>query len=193
VIRKGMIWRVGDFCNLNIWRDPWLPRGISRRPITPRGTCLLSQVAELINPVTGEWDVQLVKEVFWEEDSAVILALPVHEGRDNVIACNFDNHGRFSVRSAYKVCRDDIMRERSCSGAQGSSSDEPDPIWKMIWQIKAPSKVKHFLWRVCHNSHPLRSNLVQRGMKIVDRCLISETTGEDGGHLFFKCRLAMEV
>jgi hypothetical protein len=109
MIRKGMIWRVGDGCNMNIWHDPWLPRGISRRPITPRGTCLLSQVAELINLVTGEWDVQLVKEVFWEEASAVILALPVHEGRENFIAWHFDNHGKFSVRSAYKVCWDDIM------------------------------------------------------------------------------------
>jgi hypothetical protein len=87
---------------VNIWRGPWLPRGISRRPITPRGGCLLSQVAELIDPVTGEWDEQLMKEVFWEEDSAVILALPVHEGRQNSIAWHSDSHGRFSVRSAYR-------------------------------------------------------------------------------------------
>jgi ribonuclease HI len=30
-------------------------------------------------------------------------------------------------------------------------------------------------------------------MKIVDRCPICESVGEDGGHLFFKCRLATEV
>ena len=71
MIKKGMIWRVGDGCNLNIWRDPWLPRGTLRRPITPRGACLLTQVAELINPASGEWDEQLVKEFFWEEDAEV--------------------------------------------------------------------------------------------------------------------------
>lgn len=59
VIKKGMIWRVGDGYNLNIWRDPWLPRGTLMRPITPRDACLLTQVAELMNLALGEWDVQL--------------------------------------------------------------------------------------------------------------------------------------
>ena len=29
-----------------------------------------------------------------------------------------------------------------------------------------PNKIKHFLWRAAHNSHPLRSNLEFRGMDI---------------------------
>lgn len=64
VIKQGMIWRVSNGCNLNIWKDPWLPQGISRIPITPRGACLLTQVAELINLAMGSWDVDLVKETF---------------------------------------------------------------------------------------------------------------------------------
>ena len=59
-----MIWRVGDGNNLHIWQDPWLPRGVFRRPITPRGACLLTYVSELINPSFGDWDVDLVKEFF---------------------------------------------------------------------------------------------------------------------------------
>jgi len=93
VIKKGMIWRVGDGNNLHIWQDPWLPRGVFRRPITPRGACLLTYVSELINPSSWDWDVELVKRIFWEEDVKVILALPVHEGRDNLIAWHYDNHG----------------------------------------------------------------------------------------------------
>jgi len=93
VIKKGMIWRVGDGNNLHIWQDPWLPRGVFRRPITPRGACLLTYVSELINPSSWDWDVELVKRIFWEEDVKVILALPIHEGRDNLIAWHYDNHG----------------------------------------------------------------------------------------------------
>ena len=102
--------------NLHIWQDPWVSRGVFRRPITPRGACLLTYVSELINPSFGDWDVDLVKEIFWEEDVKVILALPVHEGRDNLIAWHYDNHGRFSVKSAYKVCRADLSHERSQGG-----------------------------------------------------------------------------
>ena len=46
---------------------------------------------------------------------------------------------------------------------------------------------------MAHNSHPLRSNLVQRGMKIDYNFPICGEIGEDGGHLFFKCRLAKEI
>ena len=88
-----MIWRVGDGNNLHICQDPWLLRGVFRRSITPRGACLLTYVSELINPSSGDWNVDLVKEFFWEEDVKVILALPVHEGRDNLIAWHYDNHG----------------------------------------------------------------------------------------------------
>ena len=42
---------------------------------------MLSEVANLINPTSGGWDVELVKDIFWQEDADLILALPVHEGR----------------------------------------------------------------------------------------------------------------
>ena len=69
-----MIWRVGDGNNLHIWQDPWLPRGVFRRPITPREACLLTYVSELINSSSGDWDVKLVNGFFWEDDVKVILA-----------------------------------------------------------------------------------------------------------------------
>jgi hypothetical protein len=46
----------------------------------------------------------LVKDIFWEEDATIILAMSVHEGRENVLAWHYDEHGIFSVKSAYKVC-----------------------------------------------------------------------------------------
>lgn len=66
-----------------MWTNPWIPRDFSRRPIALRGPNLLTDVAELIDPITGGWDVQLVQDVFWKEDADIILVLPVHEGRDN--------------------------------------------------------------------------------------------------------------
>ena len=83
VLKKGIIWRVGDGANLNMWSDPWLPRDMSRRPITPRRSILLRDVSELIDPATGAWDAELVHDIFWEEDARVILSTPVHSGMEN--------------------------------------------------------------------------------------------------------------
>ena len=72
-MKEGLIWRIGNGEKVNMWEDPWLPRGTTRKPITPRGASLLTKVSELINPVTGEWDVQLIQDIFWPEDVAVIM------------------------------------------------------------------------------------------------------------------------
>jgi hypothetical protein len=145
LMKQGMVWRVGDGRGLKIWNDPWLPRDASRKPITPRGTSLVTDVDELIDPITGEWDVQLVKDLFWEEDQQVIVAILVFEVRDNMLAWHFDKHGKFSVWSAYKVCRDEYIRSRNCRAAQGGSWQQVDMIWKKIWSLSCPSKVKYFL------------------------------------------------
>lgn len=94
--------------------------------------------------------MELIRDQFWDDDQKIILALPVFEGRENILAWHFDRHGKFSVRSAYKVCRDDFIRSKNCKAAQGSSSQEVESTWKKIWELNCPNKVKHLLWRMAH-------------------------------------------
>lgn len=103
LLKKGIIWRVGDGEMIKIWSDPWIPRGVTRRPITPRASNLLTRVAELINPNTGQWDRELVLSTFWRDDAAQILAIPIHPDMEDVLAWHFDPKGLFSVKSAYRV------------------------------------------------------------------------------------------
>lgn len=56
VLRNCMIWRIGNGRSVNIWRDPWIPREWSRKPMTPKGNNLVSKVDELIDPATGVWE-----------------------------------------------------------------------------------------------------------------------------------------
>jgi hypothetical protein len=100
-LENGIIWRVGDGTQIRIWDDPWIPVGVTRRPRTPRGATLVTKVAELIDPLTGTWDHQLVKDLFWEEDAINNLAIPVRQNSDNIITWHFDSKGTSSVKSAY--------------------------------------------------------------------------------------------
>jgi hypothetical protein len=58
---------------VRIWEDPWLTRDTTRKPITPRSASLLTRVSELINPITSDWDVQLVQDILWLEDANEIF------------------------------------------------------------------------------------------------------------------------
>ena len=33
------------------------------------------------DPYSGQWDEDLIGDVFWKEDADIILALPIHQGR----------------------------------------------------------------------------------------------------------------
>jgi hypothetical protein len=151
-----MIWRVGDGSQINIWLDPWLPRGTTRRPVTPRGRTVLTRVADLIDPATGSWDRELIGDNFWEEDVQQILAIPIKQGMEDSIAWHFDPRGRFSVKSSYHVLVDN--RDQQKVRQEGSSSrSEPEEglvvQWKKLWKLPCIPKVKQFMWRLAHDSH----------------------------------------
>lgn len=78
-MKKGIIWRVGNGEDIKIWCDPWIPRGSTRRIISPKGNNLLSKVFELINPITNQWDEDLIRQTFWAEDAKVILQIPLQD------------------------------------------------------------------------------------------------------------------
>jgi hypothetical protein len=92
-LKEGLIWRVGDGTRINIWSDPWIPNGVTRRTCTPRGRVILNKVADLIDPATGKWDEELIRDVFWEEDVQHILSIPLKPGYEDTIAWHNDSKG----------------------------------------------------------------------------------------------------
>lgn len=66
----------------------------------------MSKVSKLIDPESGTWDSDLVRDLFWPEDAQNILAIPVHLDREDLVAWHFDKKGVFSVKSAYHVLDD---------------------------------------------------------------------------------------
>lgn len=105
---------------MKIWTDPWIPRAWSRQVITPRGQSLLTHVSELISPITGAWDEELVNASFWPDDARHILQIPLREGIDDLTARHFDSKGQHSVRNAYKLQVQ--LEKQGRGGAPGNSS-----------------------------------------------------------------------
>jgi hypothetical protein len=140
LLKKGVIWRVGNGQQIRIWRDPWMPRCHSRRPITPKGTCRVKWVSELIG-MDGRWNEQMVNQIFWPIDAEMILKiqLPTREAED-FLAWHPDRLGIFSVRSAYKLG----LSLANVDSSSSSSEIETSKAWNLIWKCNIPQKVKIF-------------------------------------------------
>ena len=96
--KRGCIWRVGSGAQIDIQHDPWIPSSVTRKVITNRGATILSKVDELINPYTGQWDEDLIRDVFSPVDVHRILQIPLnyHLTKD-FVAWNYTRSGTFSV------------------------------------------------------------------------------------------------
>lgn len=140
LLKQGLIWRIGNGKSMKIWRDPWLPREFTRRPITVKRHCRLKWVSELIDE-NGAWDVAKVSQYFWNVDAEEILKirLPYRETED-FISWNPDKNGRFLVRSAYHLA----LRLASKDESSSSSSICAKNSWDLIWKCEVPHKVKIF-------------------------------------------------
>ena len=67
-------------------------------------------------------------------------------------------NGKYSVKSGYHLARK-VMRNDD--GVGNSDRVGGQQIWKKIWQLHVPSKIKIFGWRACQDILPTRVNLVR--------------------------------
>ena len=102
--KKGCIWRVGDGTKINIWNDCWIPNSASKKIITIRGNQVLTKVCELLDPIIGDWDEQLIRENFWHIDAECILQIPIfHVETEDFVAWHLTKNGVLTINSGRKT------------------------------------------------------------------------------------------
>lgn len=87
---------------------------------------------------------------------------------DDSIIWMYNRNGRYSVKSRYYVARQ-VMRNGNW--AECSRGNDEQKVWKALWKMKVPNKIKIFRWRACHGILPTRCNLAKRNIiaKLVAR------------------------
>ena len=60
--------------------------------------------------------------------------------------------------------------------------------WNLLWQLKVPPKVKHFMLRLLRNSLPTRWRLQSRGVHCCILCEYCQSNLENSWHVFFGCQ-----
>lgn len=71
------------------------------------------------------------------------------------------------------------MKEEESPEVQNEPPNHETDLWKGIWALNSPNKIKNLIWRACRNSLPTKGNLVCSTIitdSICDRCLSAPET-----------------
>ena len=144
LLKKGIIWRVGDGKDIQIQRDQWIPRNEGLMTASFIRRSRLRWVNQLMYPDRKEWNVGLIREIFhsFDADDICRISIPRSNVKD-YIAWHTEKNGIFSVRSAYKLAA--AIKHKSVL-EPCSSTNNPDncSIWDLIWKADVPPKVRIF-------------------------------------------------
>ena len=104
VLLKGARWRVGCGEDISIWDDAWLPSQEHPRVLSDIVPSFEdSRVADLINPSTRTWDVNLVHGLLSLEEAALVLSIPLRRTPvEDKIIWPFIPSGNYTVNSRSK-------------------------------------------------------------------------------------------
>ena len=148
-------------------------------------------VKDLINRGTFEWGVDMVNQSFNPVDASAILGIPLSSTgrRDRLIwaACN---SGKFSVKSPYALAYEERIEQNRGDCSNNSSCKQ---VWKGIWQMKLPHKLRHFAWKAGRNIVATKDNLKQRKISTDNECALYGQPEETTCHLLWFCKHARGV
>ena len=75
-------------------------------------------------------------------------------------------HGNYNVRSAYRM----LVDNENQSLPSSSTSNGDGSVWKKIWKVRVPHKIRHFLWRATKDSLPTKQDLVAQHIPVGNIC-----------------------
>jgi hypothetical protein len=152
-------------------------------------------VSFLIDESTSLWNADVIQSIFTEETASKILQVPLSRyGGDDFASWPHAKFGIYTVRSAYNLARSESFFATQSSSGRGLSSAvcKEERLWKKLWNVKAPGKMKITLWRLAHDCLPSGHQLCRRNIPASDVCVFCGRE-ERAEHTVIFCQYAMEV
>nr|POE53100.1 putative ribonuclease h protein [Quercus suber] len=142
-------------------------------------------VADLIDHELHCWKRSLVDVIFLPFEAKMVNAIPLSlADSPDWLYWPKSSSGTYSVKSGYKMLRevDDI----ESPGA--SDPFENRDVWKQIWKLHVPNRIRTLLWRACCESLPSKANLVRRKLLIDATCPNCSLEPETITHALWSCK-----
>ena len=114
---------------------------------------------------------------------------PHEDWNEDILTCPLTSDGEYSVCNAYRML---VLVE--CSFMPSSSSSNPSKaLWKAIWKIRVPNKIRQFVWCTVKDSLPTKQNLNSRHVLVDDICDGCRDHVESIMHCLWQCDQAKSV
>ena len=129
---------------------------------------------------------------FFPVDVHRIPQIPLHvEAIEDFVAWQHTRTGTFSMRSAYHVEFEHQLGQHLNWTSPSSAS--LNGVWKDLWKLRLPGKIKHFGWKVLKGVLPCYGVLANRHIPLIPQCPVCSTGLEDIQHCLFTCTGARTI
>ncbi|KAL6180425.1 hypothetical protein ACLB2K_047088 [Fragaria x ananassa] len=120
LLTKGLRYQVGNGEMISIWNDPWVPLPYNFKPFSdPMQGSEDMRVCDLIDGDIGEWNVEVIEDLFNPMEIDLILKIPLSlYGDEDRMVWHFDKKGCCTVKSGYYVGRlvEGVLATILCEG-----------------------------------------------------------------------------
>nr|POF20963.1 hypothetical protein CFP56_39986 [Quercus suber] len=107
---------------------------------------MVERVEHLLDSDRRTWDINKVRNTFLPFEAEAVLGILISPSlpNDSKIWAWISNE-IFTVRSAYGVALK-VLKDNKVKEGKGECSDTSRrcDVWKSIWKLKCPGKIKHF-------------------------------------------------
>ena len=147
-------------------------------------------VQSFIRNDTKEWDIQLLRDFFHSDDIPLILGLkPSRSRAPDGYVWNHTKSGVYSVKTGYDLIQSTKLSLRK----EWAMEPNITSLKSHVWRIKAPIKMKHFLWQVLSGCVATAERLTYRHLGTDRSCPRCADPVESINHLVFECPPALQV
>lgn len=101
----------------------------------------------------------------------------------------YSNNGNYTVKSGYEA----LQSWKNNSNPGPSTSSQNNNIWKKLWALHTIPRHKMIVWRILHNTLPVRTELNKRGVNCPPLCPRCYSNLETTNHIFMSCERTQRV
>ncbi|XP_050277977.1 uncharacterized protein LOC126719473 [Quercus robur] len=124
------------------------------------------KVFDLIDPEFKSWDENLLHGLFIPEEVSLIKSIPLCiTSVEDKLVWPFTASGEYTVKFGYN-----FLAKLNLNTQASGQLVQDNGIWKLVWGLRIPNKVKNFIWRSCRDTIPVKNNLKKRQILQDDSC-----------------------